>query len=199
MNRSTGGSLKPPTALTDFPPARFGLQRAQVADEIAHLLLAEQEALDVLRLALERRLVDVDDREARVREPLRDSRDRVPLREADADDQVEALPGEGRHVGDVVRCRLRLDHATRDAELALGALQPLERELVEAVVVQLARVGDEPDLQRRGGGRVGGRRLAGGLVAPAAARGERPGCDRDGRGGEKSGIGRLMLVAPDFR
>ena len=57
------------------------LERAEVADEVADLLLAEEEPLDVRRLALQERLVDVDDREVRVGELLRRSpRSRRPAR-----------------------------------------------------------------------------------------------------------------------
>ena len=94
------------------------------------------------------RLVDVDDHELRVRELLRGGRDRVALREADAEDQVVALARERRHVRDVVGRRLRLEHAALDAELLLRPLQPLVRELVEAAVVELAEVGDQRDLER---------------------------------------------------
>src|SRR6185503_15307590 len=93
-------------------PRTLRLERAEVADEVAHLLLAEEQPLDVRRLALQRGLVDVDDREVRVRKALRGRGDRVALREPDADDEVVALAREGRHVGDVVRCALRFfDHA----------------------------------------------------------------------------------------
>jgi hypothetical protein len=74
------------------------------------------------------------------------------LRKADTDDQVEAVPGERRHVGDVVRRRLRLDDAALDAQLCLRALEAVVRELVEAVVVQLAEIGDQSDLEGVRGG-----------------------------------------------
>ncbi len=165
----------------------LGLERAEVPDEVAHLLLAEEEALDVRRLALQERLVDVDDREVRVGEPLGGRRDRVALREADPDDEVVALAGERGHVRHVVGSGLRLDHTAGDPHLALRALQPLEGELVEAVVVQLPRVGDEPDLERRRRrGRLG--RRAARLVVAAAARRERRGTEDDGREREESGM-----------
>ena len=142
--------MTPPTALIAVAARALRLERPEVADEVADLLLAEEQPLDVRGLPLQERLVDVDDREARLREPLGGRGDRVALREADADDQVEALPRERRHVRHVVGSGLRLDDATGDPEVALGALEPLEGELVEAVVVELARVGDEPDLEARG-------------------------------------------------
>ena len=61
------------------------LQPREVADEVADLLLAEEQPLDVRGLARDERLVDVDDREADVRIALRHLADRVALREADAD------------------------------------------------------------------------------------------------------------------
>src|SRR5262249_35106596 len=87
----------------------LGRERAEVADQIADLLLFEEEADDVLRLALEVALIDVDDCEVRVREPLCRRRDRVALREPDANDQVISKTRERDHVGDVLRGRGRLD------------------------------------------------------------------------------------------
>ena len=46
----------------------LGVQAGHVADEVARLVLLEQEALEVLRLRLHRLLRGVDDREVRVRE-----------------------------------------------------------------------------------------------------------------------------------
>jgi hypothetical protein len=92
-----------------------------------------------------------------------------PLREADADDHVVPLARERRHVRDVVGGGARLDDAALDPELLLRALQPLVRELVEAAVVELARIRDQRDLE---GLLAAGRRRGGGLVV-AAARGER--------------------------
>jgi hypothetical protein len=119
---------------------------------------AEQETLHVGGRALERRLVDVDDREVRLREALRRSGDRVTLGEADADDQVVALPRERRHVRDVVGRGVRLDDPPLDPELPLGPLEAVVRELVEAVVVQLAGVRDEAHFQLLRGRRLGRRR-----------------------------------------
>jgi hypothetical protein len=141
MKRSTGGSLYPPTALID--------------------------AVDVLRVPLEDRLVDVDDREVGVGEPLRRRGDGVALREADADDKVEALTRERRHVRHVVGRGLRLDDAARDPELALRPLETFVRKLVEAVVVELARVCDEADPERRRRRRPGG--VAARLLVASAA------------------------------
>ena len=174
MNLSTGGSLKPPTALIVSAPSRFAVSAAEVADEVADLLLAEEEPLDVLGLRLQRGLVDVDDRELHVREALRGGGDRVALREADADDEVVALADEAGHVRHVVGRRARLDHAPWIAQLTLGPLQALVRELVEPVVVELAQVGDEADLQRRRGRRLG-RRTGFVVVATAACREQRHG------------------------
>ena len=177
MNRSTGGSLTPPTALTEVEPARFASSAAEVADEVADLLLAEQQPLDVLRLALEERLVDVDDREARVREPLRGRGHRVALREPDADDQVEPLSCERRHVRDVVggdfdsttRPVIPSSRSARLSPLKASSLKPLSfswpasatsATLSDALGVVVVVV-------------------AGGLVVTAAAcREHRPGGDR---------------------
>ncbi len=113
----------------------------------------------------------------RLGEALRGGRDRVALGEADPDDQVEALPRERRHVRDVVGGGLRLDDAARDPELALGPLEALEGELVEAVVVELARVGDQADLE------AGRRclRLGRGRLVVAAA----PGRERGSQDGDR--------------
>ena len=174
MKRSTGGSLKPATALIEVPARPLRLKRCEIADEVADLLLAEQESLDVRGLALQRRLIDVDDRELRLRERLRRARNRITLGVPDADDQVVSLPGERRHVGDVVGSGLRLDHATLDAELLLGPLEAVVGELVEPVVVELPEIGDQTHLDSR---RRALRRPGGGVVVRPAARRD----DRNGR------------------
>ena len=102
-------------------------------------------------------LIDVDDREVRVRKVRRHGVDRSRLGEADADRQVIAVTRERRQIRDVVLRRLRLEDALLDSQLRLGTLQPQEREMVEAAVVEPADVGDEPDLElaatrRRGRG-----------------------------------------------
>src|SRR6478672_4635107 len=82
-----GGQLDPADG-ADHPAAVLRLQRGEVAGEVTDLLLLEQQALVVLRLAL--RVVDahVHAREVALRE-LRGHRvQRVGLQEADADDQV---------------------------------------------------------------------------------------------------------------
>src|SRR5215831_17979574 len=84
------------------------LEPGEIADEIPRLLLLEQQAEQVLRLAGLGRLVDVDDREVRVRKALRGGGDRLRLREADADRQLVALARKGRQVWDVILRRLRL-------------------------------------------------------------------------------------------
>ena len=101
--------MKPPTALMPVAARALRLERPEVADEVADLLLAEEEPLDVGGLPLQERLVDVDDREVRLGEALGGRGDRVALREADPDDEVEALPRERRHVRDVVGSGLGLD------------------------------------------------------------------------------------------
>ena len=134
-----------------MPVAPLLLQPREVADEVPDLLLAEEQALDVRRLARDERLVDVDDREADVRILLRHLADRVALREADADHKVVALSGQRRHVRDVVGGGRGLDHASFDGELLLRPLDAPEGELVEPVVVELALVDDQADAQLLGG------------------------------------------------
>ena len=90
-------------------------------------------------------MVDVDDREVRLRILLRDLRDRGRLVEADGDDEVRALPRGLREVRDVgLRRRGLVDDAV-DPELLLRPLQALIGELVEAVVVELVDVRDQDD------------------------------------------------------
>ena len=134
MKRSTSGSFTPPTELIVSKPFAFATSAARTPRESTRLLLLEEQPDDVLRRALERGLVDVDDREARVRILVRHGRERLALREADADDEVVTVLGERLHVGDVVGVGRRLDHAVVGPELRLGALHALERELVEAAV-----------------------------------------------------------------
>ena len=189
MKRSTGRLLEAADGADRLGARALRLEGSQVADEVAHLLLAKQEALDVLRLALERGLIDVDDREVRVREPLGGRGDGISLGEPDADHQVVALPRQCRHVRDVIRRALRLDDPALDPELALRALEALVGELVEAVVVQLARVGHERDLEARGrrrGRRVGLGRGTARLVVAATPGGQRDGGHGEGRDGEEA-------------
>ena len=135
------------------------------ADEIAGLLLGEHEAACVRRRSLERRLREVDDREARLRELRRDACERVPHEETDADDEVVAVPGGTREVRDVVARRLGDEHATFDAELLLRALEALVRKGVEPAVVEAPDVRDEGDADVRA-------RLVGGTVLVTATAGD---------------------------
>ena len=143
----------------------LGVQPRQVADEVAGLLLLEQQPGDVLRLALHRGRRRVDDRELLLRELLGDRRHGVGHEEAVADDQVVLLLGERRQVRDVVRVLLGDQHAARDAELLDGVLQALVGELVERAVVEAADVGDEADLELLAA-RARGRAAAAGAAAP---------------------------------
>ena len=158
----------------EIPAGALCLQRGEVADEVADLLLPEEKPLGVRGFPLERGLIDIDDGELRVGERLRRTRDCITLGVADADDQVVPLTGERRHVGDVVGGGLRLDHATLDTELLLGPLEAVVGELVEPVVVELPEIGDQPYLDPR---RRALRRPGGGIVVRAAARRD----DRNGR------------------
>ena len=147
-----------------LPPNGFAVTcfGGEIADEVAGLLLAEEQAADVRGIALEL-LGDarvVDDRELRVRERLGDRRDRVGHQEADADDQVVALPCRSGQVRDVVAARLRDEDAALDAELRLRLVETLVGEEVERAVVETADVGHERDLER-GLRRCGRRRRRG--------------------------------------
>src|SRR5215208_1822161 len=133
----------------------------QRSDEVAGLVLLEQQAVDVRGLALHQGLRVVDDREVRVRKLLGDGLHRLGHQEADADDEVVLLLGQGREVRHVVRVLARRQNAALDAELRLGPLEALVGELVERAVVEAADVGDETDLDLLG--------LRRGLGAAAAA------------------------------
>ena len=124
----------------------LGVERGERADEVAGLVLLEQQAVDVRGLALHRGLRVVDDREVRVGELLGDGLHRLGHQEADADHDVVLLLGERGQVRHVVRVGLRRQGAALDAELGLGPLEALVGELVERAVVEAADVGDEADL-----------------------------------------------------
>ena len=105
-----------------------------------------------------------------LRELLGDRLDRLRHQEADTDDQVVVLLRERREVRHVVGVGARDEHASLDAELLLGALEPLVRKEVEGAVVESADVRDEPDLDRRPGrsARLGRCRRRGGVARVAA-------------------------------
>ena len=126
--------------------ARLVLERGGDAGEVPGLGLGEEDAAGVLRLALERGPRVVDDRELRVREPLGDRCELVAHQEADPEDEVVALACRRGQVRDVVPGRLRDEDAALDAELGLGPLEALVRQIVEALVVEAADVGDDRDL-----------------------------------------------------
>ena len=98
-------------------------------------------------------LVDVDDRELRVREEMRSRVDRLRFGEADADYEVVAAARERGQVRDVFGVGRGQAHVELDAELRLRLLHALVGEVVEAAVVQAADVRDEAHLERlpRGG------------------------------------------------
>ena len=114
-------------------------------------------------------LVDVDDRELRVREVRRHRVDRIRLREADADGQVIPVARERRQVRDVLLRRLRLVDTLLDAQLALRSEEPDVREVVETAVIEPTDVGDEADLDLLGS--AAGRRVRRGLLATSATAG----------------------------
>src|SRR5215210_3780830 len=122
--------------------------RRHAADEVAVLVRRERQPLHV-RVALERRRLHrvVDDREVRVGEALRGGVQGLCEQEPDRDRHVVALAGERRQVRHVVARLARLDAASGDSEFAFGALQSLERRLVERLVVEAPDVRDEPDLR----------------------------------------------------
>ena len=81
--------------------------RRSDAGQVPGLGLLEDQAADVLRLALEGDPGEVDDREARVREPLRDGCDGVTHEEAVGDHELMTLTGRRREVRDVIGRGLR--------------------------------------------------------------------------------------------
>src|SRR5215212_5853939 len=139
----------------------LGVEPGQRADEVAGLVLLEQQAVDVLRLALHQGLRVVDDPEVHGGELVGDRLHRLGHQEADADDEVVLLLRQRGQVRHVVRVLGRREHAALDAQLRLGPLEALVGELVEGAVVEAADVGDEPDLDLLG--------LRRGLGAAAAA------------------------------
>ena len=158
----------------------FDVERRQVAGQIARLLLLEEQPLDV-RQGRGRRVVD--DREVRRREGLRDLLDRAVHEEPDRDHEVVVGGRQRLEVGDVLRLLVRLEHLEVDAELRLRALDPDEGKVVEALVVEPADVGDEPDLEDLAAAPGAGGRCRRARVAASAGgseksdrrhRGERP-------------------------
>ena len=93
-------------------PLLLGDEAGEVTDEVAGLLLLEEQAADVLGLRLHRRLVEVDDREVRVGKLLGDGVQRVRHQEADGDHEVVFRLREAREVRDVVGVVARDDDAS---------------------------------------------------------------------------------------
>jgi hypothetical protein len=125
----------------------------QVADEAARLVRRVDETFDVrnaLRLgevgALDR---VVGDREVDVRELRRDRGERRREQVAGRRDDIRALADRGRQVRQVVGVRVGLQRDRLDPELRLRLVQPGELILVEALVVELARVADKRRGERR--------------------------------------------------
>src|SRR6188472_2402619 len=134
--------------------AALGRPRRSDTGETARVLLREQDAARVLRLPLETRGREVDDRELLVGEPLRHCCHLVGHQEPDADHEV-VLPRAGREVRDVVGRALRDEDAPVDAELLLRVLETLVRESVEALVVEAPDVCHERDAELGGRSRLG--------------------------------------------
>src|SRR5207244_3100765 len=145
------------------------------------LLLLEHETFEVRELGalgiagselLRRRPVrEVDDREVRVGKGLRGLVRRIAHQEPVRDDDVGAVTAAALEVRNVIRVLVRLDDSRLDAELRLRLVEPLRRQLVEAVVVQATDVGDETRLDLLSTGRLpAGRGRTGGAAAAPAAR-----------------------------
>src|SRR4029453_5852705 len=107
---------------------RDDLLRGEEADEVARLLLLEEDAANVRRMDLLELLGHagvVDDRELRLREPGRNGRDRVGHQEADADHEPAPVPRSAGQVRDVVTVGLRDEDVTLNLELLLRELETL--------------------------------------------------------------------------
>ena len=126
----------------------LGLQAGEVAGEVARLLLLEEQALDVRRLALQGGGREVDDREVRRWGTcLATVAVASAIRKPDRDDQVVLLLGERRQVRDVVGVRLRESARGPAMPSSFSAsLEALVGQVVERAVVQAADVGHEADL-----------------------------------------------------
>src|SRR5919201_192891 len=170
----------------------FFLQRAGVvllqntgdgADEGARLLFLEEQADDVRVLqvvALRVGSKAIDDREVNVGELAGDGSNRLGHQEADANHQVVLLGCVVRQVGDVIAVCVRFGYVALGAKLSLAGQaradvaggcrlgEPDGGQVVEALVVEAAGVGDQPYLDRL-------------LLGTTAASGSTAGRNRDGQ------------------
>src|ERR671922_2022441 len=128
-----------PTGLVPDDEAR------DVADEIARLLLLEDEPAHVPRLRSEQRVRHVDARELGVGERPRDLVQRVEHQEPDPDHEAVALLRGASQVRNAVVRGARDKGAPLDVQPPDRPLEPHVREMVEALVVQAADVGDDGD------------------------------------------------------
>ena len=129
-------------------------QAGQCANHGACVLLLEEERLDVGVLEVSELGVGacaVDDREVHLGELPRHGADGLLHEEADSDHEVVVLGGEVGQVRHVVIAALRLDHAGLELEFGFRLLEPEVGEVVEALVVEAADVGDQADVVRLGG------------------------------------------------
>src|ERR1700736_6557772 len=129
----------------------------------ACILLLEEKGLDVgvlQVLAVGVRSGAIDDREVNVGELAGSVAEGRVRQDADPDHQVIVLGGEVGQVRNVVVAALGLDHVALDLEVGLGLLEAEVGEVVEALVVESADVGDETDLVCLG---------RGGAAAPTGA------------------------------
>jgi hypothetical protein len=157
MYRFTGGMLCPPT-----------VEPGEITGRIAGLLLGEVDPLDVLGRVRGGAAGAVDDREVDIRVLRRHLLERRGHQEADRDHELVAGLCQPSEVRDIVSARLRLQHGALDSELRLGLEEALIGQMVEAVVVEPADVGDQADLEA-----AAARRARSGAGAAAARRGGR--------------------------
>src|SRR5919106_1394796 len=127
----------------------------EAPDHVAVLVRRERQSEDVLGEDLPLRVRErgslyrvVHDREPRVLEPVCDLGRSLGEEEAGRDRNVGVVADEPGEVRDVVAGRPRLERAARAAGLPGAALAPLQRELVEALVVEPADVADHAREER---------------------------------------------------
>src|SRR5437660_662551 len=149
-----------PTDRADHVLVLFGLallleHAGDHSNHGARVLLLEEEGLDVgvlQVLAVGVRSGAVNDRKVNVGKLAGHGTDGLLHQEADADHKVVVLGGEVGQVGNVVVATLELDDVTLDREIDLAVLEAEVGEVVEALVVEAADVGDQTDLVRLGRG-----------------------------------------------
>ncbi len=151
MKIVTVGIVRPPDRADRVAAVALGHERGETADHVAVLVRREREADDVLEQRLARLVRErcglhrvVDDRVLRIREASsRPSPCRPRAGSRWRSTMSAPSRSQAREVRDVVTCRARLERAARASRLPRAALAALERELVEALVVEAADVGDD--------------------------------------------------------